>query len=113
MPYKDKNSIEAIESRKRRAKKYYEKTREQQLIKNKTDLNRIKSFRINNWKRRGVVGDYDELYDIYINSNSCECCNFVFTDDKYKCLDHNHETGEFRKILCRNCNNWDNHLNIS
>ena len=33
------------------------------LKKNKTDPRRLKSSRINNWKRRGVVGDLNELYD--------------------------------------------------
>ena len=110
MPYKDKNSIKAIESRNKRAKKYYEKTREQQLLKNKTNPNRIKSGRINNWKRRGVKGNYEELYNIYMNADNCYCCNYIFINDKNKCLDHNHETGEFRNILCRSCNNWDNFL---
>tara|TARA_R110002020_G_scaffold3189_1_gene14590 strand:- start:108 stop:446 length:339 start_codon:yes stop_codon:yes gene_type:complete len=110
MPYKDKNSKAARESASRRQKKYYEKTREEQLAKNKTDPQRIKSGRINNWKRRGVKGDLNELYEIYIGTLKCQCCEYIFTCDKNKCLDHNHETGEFRKILCRNCNNFDKFL---
>jgi len=110
MPYKDKNSIAAKESRKRRSKKYYENNKEKISLKNKTEPNRLKSFRINNWKRRGVVGDYDSLYITWENAIKCEKCNFIFIDSKMKCLDHNHNTGEFRHILCRNCNNWDRHL---
>ncbi len=107
MPFKDKNSPEAKASRKRVAKKYYEKNKEKIALKNKTDPNRIKSLRINNWKRRGVVGDYEALYILYNETQKCACCQYVFEDDKNKCLDHDHSNGEFRQILCRNCNNWD------
>ena len=75
----------------------------------------IKSNRISNWKSRGVIcDDWNKLYDKYININNCEECNIelisgVFGSNK-KCLDHNHTTGEFRKILCNLCNNerWQN-----
>jgi hypothetical protein len=108
MPYKNPNSIEAKRSRKETAKRYYLKNKEQISLKNKTDENRIKGLKINNWKRRGVIGDYSLLYETYKNATNCSCCNYEFNNDKNKCLDHNHLTGEFRQILCRNCNNWDN-----
>ena len=56
------------------------------------------------WKSRGVKGDLDKLYDYYISCNSCEKCSKVFTDTYDRILDHNHETGEFRFVLCRDCN---------
>ena len=28
-------------------------------------------------------------------------CDYIFIDSKNKCLDHNHEDGHFRQILCR------------
>ena len=105
MPYKDPTSEKAKESAKKRSAKYYQKTREIQLILNKTDPNRLKSLRINNWKLRGIIGDYDELYEKWINCTNCEACNYIFTDTCNKCLDHDHKTGLFRNILCRNCNN--------
>mgnify|MGYP006001111437 CR=1 FL=1 len=108
MPYKDKYSQEAIDSHNKRAKTYWEKTREEQLIKNKICEKRIKTSRINNWKRRGVLSsDYDRLYNTYINCNYCYGCGKEFTETKNKCLDHNHNTGFFRMILCRDCNSWD------
>lgn len=109
MPYKDKNSIEAKQSRKKSAKRYYEKNKEKIKLKNKTYPSRLKSGRINNWKRRGVIGDLNVLYDKWLNKNKCDGCDYVFINTNNKCLDHNHITGEFRKILCRNCNNFDNH----
>jgi hypothetical protein len=112
MPYKDPKSEKAILSRQKRAKKYYEKNKEKIAIKNKTEPNRLKSLRINNWKRRGVAGDLNALYELWENTDKCEGCDYIFTNDSNKCLDHDHITGEFRKILCRNCNNWDKYYNI-
>ncbi len=111
MPYKNPTSEVAKECRRLTAERYYEKKKETILIKNKTDPNRQKSSRKNNWKRRGVIGNLDELYEKYMNTLNCEKCNLLFIETKYKCLDHNHITGEFRFILCKNCNNFDNHLN--
>lgn len=107
MPYKDKNSIEAKESHIKRSEKYYKNNRDNILQKNKTDERRLKSSRINNWKRRGVIGNLNEIYEKYITTLNCEKCNYIFINTKDKCLDHSHETGEFRFILCRKCNNWD------
>ena len=69
-----------------------------------------KSGRIQNWKRKGVIhDDFNELYEKYINTEFCEECNCKLTVDRYptkttRCLDHCHETGEFRNVLCNYCN---------
>jgi hypothetical protein len=34
----------------------------------------------------------------------------IFEDTFYRCLDHDHETGVFRKVVCRSCNNMDSYL---
>ena len=67
-----------------------------------------KSHTISNWKTRGVVGDYDEMYNIYLNTNKCDVCHYVFDETNKKCLDHDHDTGLFRQILCHRCNLHDN-----
>jgi hypothetical protein len=107
MPYKDPNNEQAKLSRKNIASRYYEKHKAEIAEKCKTDPNRVKALRINNWKRRGVIGDLDELYKTYLETEKCNNCDYIFIDSKNKCLDHNHEDGYFRQILCRNCNNWD------
>ena len=70
----------------------------------------IKSARISHWKFYGVIHDnYDELYERYLNTEFCELCNIKFTEDKTRksttrCLDHDHNTGEFRNVVCHSCN---------
>lgn len=70
-----------------------------------------KRKRILKWKGRGVIyDDFDDLYDIYINTMNCQNCKKPFETSKDRCLDHDHETGLFRKILCQGCNTYDSHL---
>lgn len=69
-----------------------------------------KTNRISHWKRRGVFHeDFNALYDIYLNTHECEECGVTLSNEKKrtsttKCLDHCHETGLFRNILCHACN---------
>jgi len=73
----------------------------------------IKSYRMKNWRGSGVNNVNDELYDYFMNCNNCEACGKEFTDTYNKCLDHDHDTGDFRYVLCRSCNsndNWKKHI---
>ena len=100
-------------------KRWREKNKEYQKTYQKNNEDRLKEYRqtdifiksrlISDWKRRGVIcNSFDELYDKYLNSSKCDLCNSHFENSFYKCLDHDHNTGEFRNVLCRTCNNMDN-----
>ena len=66
---------------------------------------RSKYETIRNWKRRGVVyGDFEELYYIYMRTLNCSHCNKEFKNSYERCLDHCHNTGKFRNVVCRTCN---------
>ena len=63
-----------------------------------------KSQRITHWKQQGLIGDYDIIYNRYINNDKCELCKKTYKDNRDKCMEHNHTTGEFRSICCQRCN---------
>ena len=70
-----------------------------------------KSQMIYNWKKSGLIyDDYDALYEAYIKTSDCQHCQTEFTKNNKRCLDHNHETGLFRKIICNRCNTCDSYI---
>ena len=70
-----------------------------------------KRIMISNWKRSGVIYDnFDTLYQHYIDCKSCEWCGKVFETNRDRNLDHCHETGAFRLILCQKCNCHDSYI---
>jgi len=40
----------------------------------------------------------------------CQHCKTEFKKSSDRCLDHDHETGLFRKIVCRGCNVMDSYI---
>jgi len=92
---------------------WYQKNKEKVKEKNK-EYNQTeqgkKMRRISEWKRMGIIcDDYEALYNQYIHTSNCENCNIELTEDKVttsttRCLDHNHDTGEFRNVVCHSCN---------
>lgn len=93
-------------------KQYYIKNREAKIEYQKNYYKlpeKQKQNIIGVWKRRGLISDdYDALYDKYINTDKCELCECEMTRGKgligKKHMDHNHETGQFRNVLCGACN---------
>ena len=115
MPLKDP------EARKAYLAAYYQKNKETLNLKRKNDLEhkawdrermrRIRETpegkkynRLTNWKKWGVVGDHDAIYEIYLETTNCMKCSIQFSDGNWKCMDHDHETGEYRAVLCNRCN---------
>jgi len=96
-----------------RSKVYYEKNKEKEAQRQKAYYKTeqgLKSNRICHWKHKGVICEnFDDLYDYYINCKDCENCGIELTIDRYttattRCLDHCHESGMFRDVLCHSCN---------
>jgi len=70
-----------------------------------------KYFALRNWKNSGVkYDDFESLYLTYINTMECQHCHKGFKNNRDRCLDHCHETGQFRKIVCRACNVNDSYI---
>ena len=105
--------LERRERKKESSLKFYHKNKER-LNERKKAYDQSeqgkKAHRIARWKHRGIICEnFDNLYDYYINCKNCEQCNVELTFDKRRksttrCLDHCHETGEFRNVLCHCCN---------
>jgi hypothetical protein len=81
-----------------------------------------RSYSKHNWKKSGVLlpllfETYDELYNYFLSVDNCEECGISFTECR-KCLDHCHNTGLFRNVLCNSCNriraicNKNNHIQL-
>ena len=70
-----------------------------------------KNTMIYNWKKSGLIcDDYNALYETYIGTTECEHCQIEFTKNNWRCLDHEHTTGLFRKIVCHRCNSNDSYI---
>ena len=72
--------------------------------------NRQQAYSIRNWKKYGLLcreGEtYKDIYNHVMSIDKCELCNIEFSKEikHQRCMDHDHNTGYFRKVLCRGCN---------
>lgn len=53
-----------------------------------------------------LYGVTKEQYNLLLNiqSNRCDICKREFTEKVYPCVDHCHNTGQVRGLLCNGCN---------
>ena len=68
-----------------------------------------KKLMIKKWKKRGLISEiYGAIYDYYNGVLNCERCSVTLTTGENcktrKCLDHCHQTGLFRDVICHSCN---------
>jgi len=113
MPYKDKHSKAAIDSAHKRWKKYYDKN-SKKLYQNKKEWSQeyyqshkdlYKKYWWNKKKKLFNIDrdDYDRI--LKEQNNACIICHRHKDELGYTLhIDHNHETGKFRGLLCYNCN---------
>ena len=92
-------------------KAYYEANKEKIKIKDKAYYQTPKGKRtqlISGWKTKGAIGDLKTFYDErYLPATQCEVCEKVFKSMRDKYMDHCHDTGEIRYVLCCSCNTHD------
>lgn len=71
-------------------------------------------YKCASWRRKGIKlregEDWDSVWIHYYITEECEDCGCKLTWDKKmtatrKCLDHDHQTGFIRGVVCCGCNN--------
>ena len=97
---------------------YYKKNKGKRKLYNKEwrqtpDGKKLR--KIGDWKFKGLKlfgYTYEEVYEYYLDCDNCEVCNKdISMGGHQKNMDHCHDTGIFRWILCSSCNNQDNWMN--
>jgi len=116
--YKNQYKYQKTEKGKETQKKYEQSEKGKEAIRKYLQSEKGKKvLRIRNWRKRGIISDdYDKLYEKYITTTHCELCNVELIENKYsvpnrRCLDHCHQSGLVRNIVCQSCNSRDNKLN--
>ncbi len=103
--YYQKNREKTLEYNRKYREDNLEKLNEARRLYRKTD-NGYKSRTIGRWKCNGLVDDYDKVYERFEYTLFCDLCrcDLDYCTKSRKCMDHDHETGLFRNILCHVCN---------
>ncbi len=62
-----------------------------------------RNYRAENLRRRYGITDADYQRQLTLQANECAICRTTL-GDKALHVDHNHETGQLRGLLCNHCN---------
>jgi hypothetical protein len=104
--YYEKNKQSILDQK----KEYYKKNKQNKIQKVKewqqNNEEKAKKYRkICEWKRRGLIcQNYDQVYQLWLDSTHCDSCSCKYTNKNVKSMDHCHNTGKFRGIICNRCN---------
>ena len=73
----------------------------------KQRYNESQNIKIYNWKRQGIKSNnFENLFLKWKNTYNCELCNSLLEGKGTykKCVDHHHDLGYVRNIVCAKCN---------
>ena len=67
-----------------------------------------RSEKMYKWRYIGLVfeseAEFKAIYERLIYATKCELCDKTFTKSRDRQMDHCHDTGKFRNIVCNRCN---------
>jgi len=72
------------------------------LAKRRTRPLRVKRNEWLKWRYRITIDDYDRMWRD--QNGACRICKTVFETERHACVDHDHNTGKVRSLLCSFCN---------
>ena len=106
--YREKNREKINAQRRVNRERNKERDKEKNAAYEKAYIKTPKGKRgntLSNWKRRGTIGDLPKFYDErYLPATNCEVCHKEFKSTRDKNMDHDHDSGEIRWVLCTSCN---------
>ena len=96
------------EAQKKAKKKYRQSDKGKKTMNNYINSeNGKKGYLRSSWKSQGIkLDNFEEIYERYTNAIFCDICECVLDVNgrNKKCMDHDHDTGDFRNIVCNYCN---------
>ena len=110
--YREKNKEKQKEYMKEYVKKNKENKKEYdqtpEVKKSKTISEWVNVFGLKESKE-----NLDRIYHLRVTQELCNACDIKLTrngdrSSTQACMDHDHETGRFRHIICNSCNSQDN-----
>jgi len=107
--YYQKNKEEILEEQ----KDYYHKNKDR-ILENQKEYRKTekgyKQRKRHSWEQQGLnMDNFEEIFKRYYETDNCDFCGIKLVMGikmcaVSKCMDHDHNTGEFRNILCSPCN---------
>lgn len=79
-------------------KRYFEKYKKEWYQKNKEQARQYQILKTHGLLHKDWLLIWEEQGD------KCAICGELFYKPSNACIDHNHETGEIRGLLCKKCN---------
>ncbi len=97
--YVDKHPERVLESQKRYREKHPGRKEEQQKLFHLRNPHKHREYRLK-WQYKLTTEEFEAKRQS--QNNKCAVCLKEFVDTP--CVDHDHETGKNRDLLCRTCN---------